>query len=63
MLIVCNNEEYDYLMSNCDGRCAYGEWCIFADGANADLCPLDVNNNMVIVEDKAHKGLKVKNNE
>lgn len=52
MIIVCNNKEYAYLTHNCDGRCAEGDWCIFADGTDNGLCPLEMNDITIVEENK-----------
>lgn len=57
MIIVCNQHEYKYLAHNCDGRCVDGEWCIFGDGGKNSLCPLENDDNIVIVKGWNEEGL------
>ena len=59
MIIVGTPEEYRFLAGKCDGRCAVGEWCIFADGDNADLCPVDGEKNFIIAVKNKYDGLEV----
>ena len=59
MIIVCNQHEYKYLAHNCDGRCGAGEWCIFADGRDNRLCPVENEDNIIIVKGRDEAGLNV----
>lgn len=39
MTIIGTEEEIKEIKMKCDGRCADGEWCVFADKSNT--CPVD----------------------
>ena len=41
MTIIGTDEEIKQIKSKCDGRCADGEWCVFADKSNT--CPVDTD--------------------
>ena len=41
MTIIGTEEEIKEIKSKCDGRCADGEWCVFADKSNT--CPVDID--------------------
>lgn len=41
MIIICSEEEKDWIEGKCDGRCVDGEWCVFADGKEASWCPIE----------------------
>lgn len=60
MIIVGTPNDYKFLAGKCDGRCADGEWCIFADGTNSSNCPVDNEDNfIVVVKNRKHDGLEV----
>ena len=61
MIIIGNPEDYERVAGNCDGRCVSGYWCVFADGTGNRNCPIDNDDNfIVVVEDKRkNRGLVV----
>lgn len=53
MVILGTRADIAWIRNRCDGRCADGQWCIFADGPNADACPVD--NDTGCIEVKKNK--------
>ena len=52
MIIICSEEERNFIENKCDGRCVDGKWCVFADGKEASWCPIE---NKGIISMKKHK--------
>ena len=49
MIIVGTPEDYKFLAGKCDGRCTADEWCIFAGGNDRTECPIDNDENFIVV--------------
>ena len=59
MIIIGSQTDLNWLQSKCDGRCAEGQWCIFADGKNADGCPVDNSGDFIVVKKNRFDMLEV----
>lgn len=59
MIIIGTKEDYRFLAGKCDGRCASGEWCVFADGRDYSECPLNNDENFIITRNTKHRFLEV----
>ena len=59
MIIVGTQNDYKFLAGKCDGRCANGLWCIFADGEDSILCPIDNEDKFIVVKKNKYNLLEV----
>lgn len=59
MIIVGTPEDYRFLAGKCDGRCTAGEWCIFADENDHTECPIDNDENFIVVKKSKNSLLEV----
>lgn len=54
MIVISNEYEFSYLFNRCDGRCSEGDWCIFSDGTDNNLCPIAMDN--IVISKENYKG-------
>ena len=59
MTIIGTKQEIDSLKHKCDGRCVYGEWCIFKEYADYGVCPVDRDGLCLKIETSKIQGFEV----